>query len=304
LSCLGRVDPLSRPAKRGGDGRPALRPLSSTKPALPSWGREPANTREPTSRLRGRHLVLLSSSGERSRASGGSELRSFGPGHSRADYCGSARSAVVFDSGLTKRQQIRRSLMALAVPARLEDGRILVGISAFAAVTALAAASGGYFPTSWNWATLGFAWAAALALALRGPESWLRRELLLVVALLALANGALSNPQITVELSRLSAIHGRLLLTVTANPRHSRSSPARPSPVVETITCVLELAGRPMRAREIHAAAEQLFGQPLRWTSLKGALAEHASSPERRFRRVRRGVYELASSAGQTAEPL
>ncbi|HEY5159912.1 MAG TPA: hypothetical protein VII83_02460, partial [Gaiellaceae bacterium] len=77
--------------------------------------------------------------------------------------------------------------MALAVPARLEDGRILVGISAFAAVTALAAASGGYFPTSWNWATLGFAWAAALALALRGPESWLRRELLLVVALLALA---------------------------------------------------------------------------------------------------------------------
>lgn len=76
--------------------------------------------------------------------------------------------------------------MALA-PARLKNARILVGILAFAAVTAIAAASGGYFPTTWNWATLGFAWAAALALAFRDHEAWGRRELLLLVALLALA---------------------------------------------------------------------------------------------------------------------
>jgi len=116
--------------------------------------------------------------------------------------------------------------------------------------------------------------------------------------------GALSNPQVAVELSGPSAIHERLLRTAAANPRQPRSSSIHPSPVLETITCVLERSDRPMRACEIHTAAEQLFGQPLRWTSLKGALAEHASSPERRFRRVRRGVYELASSAGQTAEPL
>jgi len=76
--------------------------------------------------------------------------------------------------------------MALA-PARLKQGRILVGILAFVAVTAVAAASGGYFPTTWNWATLAFAWAAALALALRGREAWGRKETLLLVALLALA---------------------------------------------------------------------------------------------------------------------
>jgi hypothetical protein len=76
--------------------------------------------------------------------------------------------------------------MALA-PAWLKQGRTLVGILAFAAVTAIAAASGGYFPTTWNWATLAFAWVAALALAFRGREAWGRREPLLLVALLALA---------------------------------------------------------------------------------------------------------------------
>jgi len=32
-------------------------------------------------------------------------------------------------------------------------------------------------------------------------------------------------------------------------------------------------AGDPMQAREIPAAAEQLAGEPLRWTSLKAAMA-------------------------------
>ena len=36
----------------------------------------------------------------------------------------------------------------------------------------------------------------------------------------------------------------------------------------ETVTRVLELAGQPMRAREIHAAAEHLIGEVLRWTSV------------------------------------
>jgi hypothetical protein len=36
---------------------------------------------------------------------------------------------------------------------------------------------------------------------------------------------------------------------------------------------VLGLAGHPMRAREIHAAAQQLAGDTLLWTSVKAALA-------------------------------
>jgi hypothetical protein len=57
---------------------------------------------------------------------------------------------------------------------------------------------------------------------------------------------------------------------------------------------VLERAEEPMQAREIHAMAETLAGRSLLWSSVKGALAEHASGPKRRFRRIRRGVYELA----------
>jgi len=59
------------------------------------------------------------------------------------------------------------------------------------------------------------------------------------------------------------------------------------------VTLVLERAGEPMRAREIHAAAEQLAGEPLRWTSVKAALAAYADSYEPRFERVRRGYYRI-----------
>ena len=62
------------------------------------------------------------------------------------------------------------------------------------------------------------------------------------------------------------------------------------SPVLETVIRVLEQAGDPMQVREIHAAAEQLAGEPLRWTSVKAALADGS---EARFERVRRGNYRI-----------
>ena len=48
-----------------------------------------------------------------------------------------------------------------------------------------------------------------------------------------------------------------------------------------------------MLAREIHAAAEQLAGEPLLWTSVKAALAANAEGGEARFERVRRGNYRI-----------
>jgi len=48
-----------------------------------------------------------------------------------------------------------------------------------------------------------------------------------------------------------------------------------------------------MRAREIHAAAEQLAGRPLSWASVKAALAANASGDEPRFQRLRYGVYAI-----------
>ncbi|HEY5159645.1 MAG TPA: hypothetical protein VII83_01110, partial [Gaiellaceae bacterium] len=64
-------------------------------------------------------------------------------------------------------------------------------------------------------------------------------------------NGARSNPRPGVELSRLGALHDELLRRALANPREPRLAPTRVSPVLETVTLVLELAGEPMRAREI-----------------------------------------------------
>jgi YD repeat-containing protein len=89
-------------------------------------------------------------------------------------------------------------------------------------------------------------------------------------------NGARSNPRLGVELSRLCALHDELLRKALANPREPRPALAKVSPVLETVTLVLELAGKPMRTREIHAAAEYLAGEPLLWNSVKSALAAYA----------------------------
>jgi len=56
--------------------------------------------------------------------------------------------------------------------------------------------------------------------------------------------------------------------------------------VLETVTLVLERAGKPMRAREIHAAAEDLVGESLLGTSVKAALAAGVSGPRQRFGNV------------------
>jgi hypothetical protein len=64
--------------------------------------------------------------------------------------------------------------------------------------------------------------------------------------------------------------------------------------VLESVTRVLEQADRPLRAREIHAAAEQLAGVSLLLTSVKAAPATGASGRSPRFQSARYGVYQSA----------
>jgi hypothetical protein len=116
--------------------------------------------------------------------------------------------------------------------------------------------------------------------------------------------GARSNPRAGVELVRLGALHDELLRRASANPREPRPAPARVSPVLETVTLVLERAGGPLRAREIHAAVQQLAGEQLLWTSVKAALAAGVAGKSPRFRRVRRGVYQTAESVSSRRVPL
>jgi len=116
-------------------------------------------------------------------------------------------------------------------------------------------------------------------------------------------NGALSNPFVTDKslLIRLAELHGSLLRSSAAAPRKPRSAPAKPDPVLETVTVVLELADRPMLTREIHLRACELIGKPLLRSSVKGILSACTLGGDRRFHRVAHGVYELDtfnSSAG------
>jgi hypothetical protein len=60
------------------------------------------------------------------------------------------------------------------------------------------------------------------------------------------------------------------------------------------VTSALELASAPMQVSEIHATAEQLLGEPVAYSSVKGVLSAHARSRDQRFRRTRRGCYELS----------
>ncbi len=49
-----------------------------------------------------------------------------------------------------------------------------------------------------------------------------------------------------------------------------------------------------MQAREIHAAAEELLGGPLLWSSVKSCLAANVGARASRFERVGRGRYQRA----------
>jgi hypothetical protein len=60
---------------------------------------------------------------------------------------------------------VGRREATLAIAADRAD--FLVGAGVFVAVAGLAAAEGGYFPTSWGWSALAFAWVALVALVVR-----------------------------------------------------------------------------------------------------------------------------------------
>jgi hypothetical protein len=114
-------------------------------------------------------------------------------------------------------------------------------------------------------------------------------------------NGALSNPFSKHKslLNRKIELHEKLLKKTERTPRQPRRFPPRPSPVLETVARVLTLAREPMRAREIHEAAETLAGQPLHRSSVKASLAAGASAQPPRFERLSRGMYRLASDTAE-----
>ncbi len=106
-------------------------------------------------------------------------------------------------------------------------------------------------------------------------------------------NGALSNPFESDKdlLRRLDELHRELLDKAETDARRPRQAPAKTTPVLETISSVLASAARPMRAREIHAAAQKLAGMPLSWNTVKDCLHKNARRPSGLVERVGHGRY-------------
>jgi len=65
---------------------------------------------------------------------------------------------------------------------------------------------------------------------------------------------------------------------------------------------VLAEADRPLRAREVHSAAEELAGTRLSWNTVKDCLHKNASRPDSPIDRVSHSRYRLSEqrNPGQT----
>ena len=61
--------------------------------------------------------------------------------------------------------------------------------------------------------------------------------------------------------------------------------------VKEAVIRVLAVAERPLQAREIHSAAEELAGRPLSWNTVKDCLHKNARRPDSPIERVGHGRY-------------
>jgi hypothetical protein len=108
--------------------------------------------------------------------------------------------------------------------------------------------------------------------------------------------GVLSNHELQGSLARLA----RKLAVPRASgvPRRPpvvcRQRHRRPGWVLEAVIKVLSDGAEPMRVKDIHAAVEASLGEPVRWGSIKAALATNVSGASPRFVRIARGRYVLA----------
>ncbi len=68
--------------------------------------------------------------------------------------------------------------------------------------------------------------------------------------------------------------------------------------VLAAVTQVLEGSAEPMQAIAIHAAVEEMLGEPVCWSTIKNTLVEHIRGKAPRFERVGRGRYRLRKIGG------
>ena len=93
---------------------------------------------------------------------------------------------------------------------------------------------------------------------------------------------------------RLSDAH-RLACALANRGRPQPQSQSQIEPragaIQDRVIRVLASAERPLRAREIHAAAEKLAGTALSWNTVKDCLHKHARRADSPIERVSHGSY-------------
>ncbi len=85
-------------------------------------------------------------------------------------------------------------------------------------------------------------------------------------------NGARLNRD---RLANAYLLAGSLAARPGSQTRSPSQIPRRAGAVKEAVTQALANAERPLRAREIHAAAQKLSGEPLSWNTVKDYLCRH-----------------------------
>jgi hypothetical protein len=113
------------------------------------------------------------------------------------------------------------------------------------------------------------------------------------------AIGVLSNHEVQESLAHLAKkLAGvRVADAQPRTPSRQRLRSRRPGWVVKAVVRVLADREEPMRAKDIQAAVEALLGEPIAWSSIRGALASNVSGSSSQFVRIARGRYALANVA-------
>lgn len=86
--------------------------------------------------------------------------------------------------------------------------------------------------------------------------------------------------------------------SATKTRLHSQIRP-QAGVIQEAVIAVLAAAERPLRAREIHAAAENLARTSLSWNTVKDCLHKNARRPNGPIERVSHGCYRPRSAPSQ-----
>jgi hypothetical protein len=112
-------------------------------------------------------------------------------------------------------------------------------------------------------------------------------------------NGALLNRG---RLADADLLVGRLAESPAPQTQSQSHIPPRAGAVQAAVIRALAEADQPLRAREIHQAAEKLAGTELSWNTVKDCLHKHARRPDSPIERVSHGRYRVRQETTSTPE--